>query len=228
MQPYFQNDLVTLYHGDCLEITEWLEADVLVTDPPYGIAWAATKGAYGPNMKQRQVKQQTIANAVANDNDAKVRDDALSLWGKRPAIVFGSWKIERPANTQNRLIWHKAGMPPGPANSAFMSQDEEIYIWGQGFRKSSPPLRSVIRTDEHRPTAVIQIGHPTPKPIGLMETLIDRCPEGTIADPFAGSGATLVAARNLGRKVIGVEMEEKYCEIIANRLSQDAFDFGGI
>ena len=119
-------------------------------------------------------------------------------------------------------------MPPGPLNAAFMSQDEEIYVWGKGFRKSSPPLRSVIKTDEHRPTAVNQIGHPTPKPIGLMETLIGRCPEGVIADPFAGSGSTLLAARNLGRKVIGVELEEKYCELIANRLSQDAFDFGGI
>ena len=225
MQPYFQNELVTLYHGDCLEITEWLEADVLVTDPPYGVAWS-TRGSYGGNSNAKGLVKEK--QAIANDDDCLVRDNALAQWGEKPAVVFGSWKMPRPMLTEHRLIWHKAGMPPGPLNAAFMSQDEEVYVWGQGFKKSSPPLRSVIRTQEHRPSAVQAIGHPTPKPLGLMEILLERCPDGMIADPFAGSGATLIAARNLGRKVIGVELEEKYCELIANRLSQEAFDFGGI
>lgn len=108
--------------------------------------------------------------------------------------------------------------------SAFYSADEEIYILGTGFIKSSPPQRSVIRTTEHRSVATAQAGHPTPKPVDLMELLIARCPAGTIADPFAGSGATLVAAKNLGRKVIGVEIEEKYCELVAKRCSQDLLE----
>ena len=130
----------------------------------------------------------------------------------------------------HRLIWHKKGSVFGIANCSFISQDEEIYVTGRGFVKSSPPMRSVIATSEPRGGAngaAAMIGHPTPKPIGLMEVLIDRCPPGIVADPFAGSGSTLVAAKNLGRRAIGVELEERYCEIAARRLSQDTL-FGDV
>ena len=221
MSLYYQDNFITLYHGDCLEQTAWLDADVLVTDPPYGIKWAGINS--GVNKKYTK-----HIEGIANDNNADARDDVLTLWGNKPALVFGSWKIPRPEQTQHRLIWHKAGMAPGALNAPFMTQDEEIYVLGKGFRSSSPPQRSVITTNEHRATEVGRIGHPTPKPITLMETLIDRCPEGLIADPFAGSGSTLLAARNLGRKAVGIELEEKYCEMIAKRLSQQTFDFASL
>ncbi len=222
--PYYQDDFVTLYFGDCLEVTDWLTADVLVTDPPYGIAWTAHKGGYKGKGSQTEIR-----NAVSGDNSTEVRDAVLTAWGEqRSAIVFGTWRAQRPDDVQHRLIWHKKGQAPGPANMPFMSNDEEIYILGKGFRPSSPPLRSVITTAEARSVEVARIGHPTPKPVGLMEILLDRCPPGTIADPFAGSGATLVAARNLGRTCIGVELEERYCEMIAKSLSQQAFDFGNV
>lgn len=221
VKPYYQDDLVTLYHGDCLEVTEWLEADVLVTDPPYGIAWDSKITSY------RKTLPKTIStpDLIANDHSIEARDSALVLWGSKPAVVFGSWKMPRPPQTKHRLIWHKRGQAPGPANAAFMIQDEEIYVWGDGFKKTSPPMRSVITTNESRSSEVRKVGHPTPKPIALMEKLIERCPEGVIADPFAGSGATLLAARNLGRQSVGIELEEKYCELIARRLQQQVFNF---
>lgn len=228
MSIYYQDESVTLYHGDCLELTDWLAADVLVTDPPYGIRWEAKKGAYRPaGRKQDQLR---IKDAVKGDTTTAARDEALSLWGGRPALVFGSWRMPRPDGVSNRLIWHKAGSTPGPGRSAFLSNDEEIYVIGSDFPKTSPPERTVLTTTEMRhgsAGAAATVGHPTPKPITLMERLLRRCPPGVIADPFAGSGSTLVAARNLARQAIGVELEERYCEVIAKRLSQGVLDLDG-
>lgn len=216
MSLYYEDDYVTLYHGDCLtDHREWLEADVLVTDPPYGVRMTSRIG------DGAKAKQQThIANAIAGDANADARDGVLELWGQRPAILFGAWKVPRPPSVRSLLIWNKEGAYSGPLNAAFFTNHEEIYVLGEGWRKSSPPLRSVITTTEHRSVAAAQTGHPTPKPVSLMETLIDRCPPGIISDPFSGSGATLVAAKNLRKAAIGVELEERYCEIIAQRLSQ--------
>lgn len=226
MKPYYQDDQVTLYQGDCLTIIEWLAADVLVTDPPYGMN-NVSRGTY--DTRTGKTHKPVGAERIAADNNTDCRDAALSLWGDKPRIVFGTWRQPRPEPVHHRLIWHKQGQPPGPAKAAFMLQDEEIYVTGKGFIETSPPLRTVITTQEHRSGATGQvavIGHPTPKPVSLMELLIMRCPDGVIADPFAGSGATLLAARNQRRKAIGVELEERYCEIAARRLDQMCLDFG--
>jgi len=224
VDPYYCDNAVTLYHGDCLEVTEWLAADVLVTDPPYGMSHAP-RGTYDPRTG---ITHKAVTDKVANDGSTAVRDGALAAWGDKPRIVFGTWRQPRPGIIDHRLIWHKRGQPPGPATAPFMLQDEEIYVTGPGFKATSPPLRSVIATDEVRQGQAgmaARIGHPTPKPVALMELLIQRCPNGRIADPFAGSGATLLAARNQGRKSIGVELEERYCELIAKRLDQMCLDF---
>lgn len=216
MKPYYEDDFVTLYHGDCLEQTQWLEADVLVTDPPYGMAYKS-----GMDRGNRTEWHENING----DDSPELRDNILKNWGtEKAAIVFGTWRVERPEQTKQLVIWDKgnsAGM--GDLSIPFGPSHEDIYIIGKnGWTGKREP--SVIRAqmlmsgDKQRPN------HPTPKPIGLMEKLVSKT-LGVVADPFAGSGATLVAARNLGRKAIGVELEEKYCEIIATRLSQQAFNF---
>jgi site-specific DNA-methyltransferase (adenine-specific) len=109
------------------------------------------------------------------------------------------------------------------------SADEEIYIIGKGF--TGKPEQNVLVTNDRRDGAygeVAKLGHPTPKPVGLLERLIAKCPDGVIADPFVGVGSTLLAAKNLGRKAIGVELDERYCETAAKRLAQGVFDLEGL
>lgn len=233
MRPYYEDDLVTLYHGDCREVTAWLDADVLVTDPPYGVRWEASFGGKRADQLARRERRggtgrERTRDVVSGDNSPEARDAALAAWGSRPAIVFGSWRIERPTSVKHILIWHKAGAFAGVrAHHPFISNHEEVYVIGDGWVSTGKPLYSVMTTTEPRHVATQQIGHPTPKPLGLMESLIERCPEGVIADPFSGSGSTLLAAKALGRRAIGVELDERYCEIAARRLAQDTL-FGGV
>lgn len=217
--PYYSDESVTLYLGDCREVTEWTAADVLVCDPPYGVNYStggARRNAAGVRTTAR------AAQLIAGDHSVDVRDAALTLWGDRPALVFGSWRLPRPAGTVDRLIWWKRNTNPGlGGGSPWSPADEEVYVLGRGF--TGPREVNVLVTDEARAGTgglAARIGHPTPKPVGLMERLIAKCPPGVVADPFAGSGATLLAARAQGRRAIGAEIHEPYAELIARQLEQ--------
>jgi hypothetical protein len=223
-EPYYSDDLVTLYHGDCREVTAWLEADVLVTDPPYGIGWSRplTKSAHGNSAH----------TGIANDNDTTHRDAALTAWGDGPALVFGSLRAEYPASWKRMLVFEKPTVGAGlfGVRVPWLSNWEPIFLLGE-WPEQTPDRSAVIKTRNAAASGysgyTTRAGHAHAKPLDVMEALIDACPAGTIADPFAGSGSTLVAAKALGRRAIGVELDERYCEIAARRLSQDTL-FGGV
>lgn len=222
-KPYYSDEFVTLYHGDCREVTNWLGADVLVTDPPYGVRW---ESRHGDNRGPRRSRART-ADAITGDDSPDARDEVLRLWGDRPAVVFGSWRVTRPARCHALLIWHKEGAYSAMSNGPFFTNHEEIYALGSSWPKVGKPLRSVITTTEHRSHHVAEVGHPTPKPDSLMGQLVART-AGIVADPFAGSGSTLLAAKKLGRQAIGVEISEQFCELAAGRLAQGVLDFGPV
>lgn len=140
--PYYEDDQVTLYHGDCREVTEWLEADVLVTDPPYGMNFQS-----GHRDKK--------LTKIAGDEDTAVRDAVAAMWGAdRPALMFGRWSVPAPAGERQRLIWHKASTPGmGDLTLPWGPNFEDIHLLGQGWDREAtglPRVGAVITTTQVR------------------------------------------------------------------------------
>lgn len=216
MDPYYQDDLVTLYHGDCMELTAWLEADVLVTDPPYGRGWkqGAKDARPGRGASSSHV-------GIAGDHSTEARDGVLRLWGDRPAIVFGDLMLAPPGRTKQVLVYGKAVNAGAYGATAGRRRDlEGIYLigpWSSGIGGAS----SLISTNASVGDPKNKTGHPHTKPTDVMLEVVAIATHGAVADPFAGSGSTLFAAKYLGRQAIGVELDERYCEIAARRLAQD-------
>jgi len=224
MDPYYSDGTVTLWHGDCREIDAWLTADVLVTDPPYGIAykrgWLA--GRHNPSRHA----------GIEGDADTSVRDAALTSWGgSRPALVFGSMRAAYPAGWRKALVFGKPTVGCGllGQRDPWLSNWEPIFVLGD-WPDQTPTRSAVLSTRSLSASGwsgyTTRAQHAHAKPLDVMEELVDACPPGVIADPFAGSGSTLIAARNLGRRAIGVEVDERYCEVIARRLAQDVLPIG--
>jgi len=210
--PYYEDESVAIYHGDCREITEWLLADVLITDPPYGTESVGWDVSYGRGQNRRHGRADMAPGAIANDADGSVRDQVLAMWGSRPACVFGSpRRPDPPGEWADRLVWDKKR--PGMNGGPWRYRHESIYVTA-GFVRTNDAAVSII---EAWPD---QTQHIHAKPHTLMLRLVAAAPPGVIADPFMGSGSTLVAARELGRRAIGIEVDERYCEIAARRLDQ--------
>ncbi len=216
MTPYYDDGRITIYHGDCREIAAWLDADVLVTDPPYGTAANDGRGNDSYGRRQRTRSRSSGGFTIANDGDTAARDAALALWGHKPACVFGSPRMpDPPIHVADRLVWDKTR--PGMNGGPWRYRHESIYVTA-GFVRVDDTATSVIAAFPD------QSQHMHAKPHTLMLRLVGAAPPGAIADPFIGSGSTLVAAKALGRRAIGVELDERYCEIAARRLDQGVLD----
>lgn len=205
--PYYQDDHCTIYVGNCLDVMFGITADVMVTDPPYGISYES--GHVG-----------VLPRSIAGDQDTRARDDALAIWESRPALVFGSWRVDRPKATRALLVWDtKGALGMGALDLPWKPAHQEIYVLGSGFigRRSS----DVLTYAPVQSTARLGRTHPHEKPVPLLKALIEKCPPGVVIDPFMGTGSTLVAAKALGRRAIGIELDEQYAEVARKRLAQE-------
>jgi len=214
IDPFYQDSNVILFNCDCLSnIGLWnIDNAVMVSDPPYGMKFQSHMRKDGPS------------DAIAGDESPELRDKILEAWGDiKPALVFGTWRVPRPTACKQLLIWNKTGVGPlmGNLDLPWGPCHEDVYVLGSGF--VGKRVSNVLTFDGLTPGSKDRPNHPTPKPVSLMKDLISHCPPSLIVvDPFAGSGTTLVAAKALGRKAIGIELETKYCEVIVERLLKEA------
>ncbi|MCP3855539.1 MAG: site-specific DNA-methyltransferase [Actinomycetia bacterium] len=240
--PYYQDDHVTIYHGDCLEILPSVDrADVLMTDPPYSLSGSL-------DHHKRKGKGTRRLDFFEGDRDwqgmTSMVVDAVSVASTRHGICsayvwcghrqFGHivGMFEAAQWSTRPLVWRKACPVPAPPGVGWDSAVELcVYAFRPG-RKWTPPTGTkcpnVIDADSYRHGQPGKVSHPTQKPMQTATTPLrwSSDPGDTVLDPFAGSGTTLRAAKDLGRKAIGIEIDERYCEIAAERCAQEVLDFG--
>jgi len=219
VKPYFAHDGIAIYHGDCEDVLSVLPPPrVVITDPPYGISYS-TKNL-GAVSGDHEVPTEWLRLIRKRAGQAMrlywfVHESGIGV--VRQAVLDDGWALHR------MLVWDKGVMTPGDL-SDYGAQTEYIISAVDAGKKDrlrgarDSNLISVPRVDMR----VLQ--HPTEKPVPLMSYLVVRSSDvgDLVLDPFMGSGPVLVAAQQLGRRAIGIEREEKYCEIAAKRLAQGA------
>lgn len=245
MTPYYQDDFVTLYHGDCRDVLPSLtDIDLIVTSPPYNLSH--NKGSYsrgglwappgGGITYDTHTDDLPLSEYVNWQKDILTK--AWDCLSDRGAIYYN----HKP-RVHNKTLWNPLEVNPGlPVR--------QIVIWdrGNGFNFSPThymPMHEwiVIFAKEHwglssrgasgvgdvwRIAPLPEPDHPAPFPIGIPAQAIETTKPRTVLDPFSGIGTTIRAAKDAGVKAIGIEVSERYCELTARRLSQEAFNLEGL
>lgn len=240
-EPYYQDDLVTLYLGDCWEGMAALPADsidLILTDPPYNVTdFNGRDGTTAGKVKRADGSYREVVRNFGEWDRGYEPADLLAaaqrlLVDRGGLIAFTSDRIlgaymDTPLHHMRTLVWLKTN--PAPQFPGNYQSACEWIIW-QG--KNGPPRFNGGGAVSNVYEAPIPSGkqHPNQKPLPLITrlTLTHSKPGDVILDPFAGSGTTLRAASDTGRRAVGFEADEAHCETAAKRLSQQSFDFSGM
>jgi site-specific DNA-methyltransferase (adenine-specific) len=238
LKPYYEQGGIAIYHGDALAVLALLPPDsvgVVFTDPPY------SSGARNAAMLRARGSMRRNAEA----DDSWIAGDNLTAHGFAMLVRLFGVETLRVVGVDGHFFsfidWRQLPVLQGAIEAAGWSPrallvwDKMHYGMGNGFRQQAEFvlhaskgtgdnfLRHDLGTVFRNRRQPNEIGHPTVKPVGIIEQCLSAVP-GDVIDPFMGSGTTLIAAKNLGRNAIGIELKEKYCEIAAERLAQGALD----
>ncbi len=196
MRPYYDEDGCTIFHADCRELLHTFNVAAVLTDPPYGHGDRWSGGTWASNP----------IYDLAFKWDAEPIDRATIqsvLSTAKEVILWGGNYYQMPPS-RCWLAWSK---------SQRMETMADFELAWTNLERPSKQYDEIRNPDGERE-------HPTQKPLSLMRWCLKFLKEGTVLDPFMGSGTTLRAAKDAGRKAIGIEIEERYCEIAAKRLRQ--------
>jgi DNA modification methylase len=217
MKPYYSEPGITIYHGNCRDYMFEL-TDLLLTDPPYGIKMDKGFegfegfGGFGKPIARRQYPDSWDKERPSKETFSHCLDAS-----KRAIIFGGNFFADLLPPSTHWIVWDKLNTMPtfGDCELAWTNIDRK------SVKKVTVEWNGLLGKEyENRK-------HPTQKPLKLMNWCIENYsePGETVLDPFMGSGTTLRAAKDLGRKAIGIEIEEKYCEIAVKRLRQEVLPF---
>ncbi len=240
MSVYYEDDHVRLYHGDCREVLSGMadqSVDCVITDPPYTERTHSKARSLSHKVNGRDVITQGVTTFASIDDEALravltdlgrvTRSWVVATLDYRHALEFDA-NPPKGLKVQRVGVWMKTRPTPQitgdrPAQGweaiAYMHRAKGRSVWNGGGRHGNYYLDIEQKA-----------GHPTAKPLPMVQDMIRKFSNrgDTVLDPFAGSGTTLRAAVNEGRKAIGIELDERYCEIAARRLSQGVLDLEGM
>jgi site-specific DNA-methyltransferase (adenine-specific) len=225
LKPYYQDDAVTIYHGDCREVLPTLEAesvDLVLTDPPYfqpATHYVPSRAEGAPKKSIGDMSILELAFKIWCDDMARTVKATSTIYffcdGQSYPLAFTA--LYPHAKRVRPLIWDKILS----FNGYTWRHQHELIAWAEMKDAERVPTGDgdILR---HRAVLLKHREHPAQKPVELCSELIGKHAAAIILDPFMGSGTTLRAAKDLGRKAIGIEIEEQYCEIAAKRMQQEA------
>lgn len=219
-EPYYDDGHVTIYNGDCREIVPTLglaRSVLVVTDPPYGIAWDTEYSGRGMGERTESHDYPPVYG------DDEPFDPAWLLERFNRLVLFGANNYAtRLPDSAGWIVWDKTG------NGRHVSDLSDAEMaWTNvtgGVRIYSHMWKGMLKDSERADNRV----HPTQKPVALFRWVLDKFskPGDVVLDPYMGSGSVLRAAKDCGRRVVGVEYVEAYCAVAARRMAQEVLDLG--
>lgn len=208
VMPFYRDDHCVIYNADCRDILDSLSADIVLTDPPYGIDYNPKRSQASAASGHRKALKKVAADDEPFDPSLLLRFGKLILWGAN------NYAAQLP-RSHGWFVWDKRDA--GTLFPGFIASDAEL-AWTNVTGRT---LMFSHRWCGHlRDSERDEYWHPTQKPVALMAWCLKHVEGEVVLDPYMGSGTTLVAAKRNGRRAIGIELDERYCEIAANRLRQ--------